>query len=94
MFSNNYVLEPSPTRQYVLPVLYQDKDGKRRMFFKKFFLPYTIENTCVKATWYFYNRLDTFSAGGSAFPFEMYEHLVTIPQVQEGQLSLQMGGMF
>jgi hypothetical protein len=64
---------PSPTRTYVILLEVNDFKNFR---FKKFFLPEEYENTCANATWYFYNCLDGFSCGFSAFAFEDYSNIV------------------
>ena len=70
--------KPSPSRTYVVPT---EVDGFTRFTFKKFTLPENVENTCEFATWYFYNRLDSFSCGSGAYPIEQHEDIVTILQV-------------
>jgi hypothetical protein len=64
----NTELNNSPTRQYVIPVL--SGDFKKKSF-RRFKLPENLENTCTKATWYFY-QVDLFSCGESAYPWEMH----------------------
>lgn len=66
---------PSPTRTYVLPI---ETDGFTHFSFRKFVLPEEFPNTCESATWYFYNRLDFFSCGLSAFSFEDYSDIKEI----------------
>lgn len=64
----------SPTDTYVIPIF----TGRNysAIAFKKFILPK--EYKTYGATWYFYNRLDSFSCGGKAFPFEMYQNITEI----------------
>lgn len=66
---------PSPTRTYVIPL---EVENFTHFQFKKFTLPEHVENTCEFATWYFYNKLDGFSCGLSAFSFEDYSNIVEI----------------
>lgn len=70
-------LQPSPSRTYVLPVYVAQFLG---MKFKQFTLPEDEENTCSHATWWFYNRLDSFSCGKDAYPIEMHQ---SIKQISE-----------
>lgn len=63
---------PSPSRTYVIPL---EINNFQNLKFKKFVLPEQYENTCGTATWYFYNRLDGFSCGYSAFAFEDYQNI-------------------
>jgi len=65
-------LSPSPSRTYVIPV---HADNFTKLYFKQFTLPEDEENTCAHATWYFYNRLDFFSCGRSAYPIEMHNNI-------------------
>lgn len=58
----------SPSRTYVIPVFSGDF---KSISFRKFTLPEEIENTCDKATHYFYSK-DLFSCGESAYPAEMH----------------------
>jgi len=65
----NTPLKPSPSRTYVIP-LYSGRFES--IYFKQFTLPESEENTCERATWYFYNRLDFFACGKEAYPLEMH----------------------
>lgn len=60
----------SPSNTYVIPVF--TGSNYSGIKFKKFIVP---EQYKSDPTWYFYNRLDLFSCGGSAFPFEMYSDI-------------------
>lgn len=68
-------LAGSPSRTYVIPLYNNDFTG---IYFKQFTLPKEEENTCTRATWYFYNRLDSFSCGNSAYPIEMHKDIQII----------------
>ena len=68
-------LAASPSRTYVL-ALYDN--AFVRIYFKQFTLPKEEENTCTHATWYFYNRLDSFSCGNAAYPIEMHKDISII----------------
>lgn len=63
----------SATNTYVIPVF--TGHNYSGIKFKKFTVPDEYANN---PTWYFYNRLDAISCGGSAFPFEMYQDLEEI----------------
>lgn len=61
-------INPSPSRRYVIKVF----SGDFKSFsFREFRLPENFENTCAKATWYFY-QMDLFSCGEEAYPWEMH----------------------
>lgn len=63
----------SPSNTYVIPVFTgSDYSG---IMFKKFSVPEPYQQN---PTWYFYNRLDRLSCGGSAFPYEMYKNIEEI----------------
>ena len=63
----------SPSNTYVIPVF--TGSNYSGIKFKKFTVPEEYKNN---PTWYFYNRLDVWSCGGSAFPFEMYQDIEEI----------------
>ena len=71
------VKKPSPSRTYVIATEVEDFT---RFVFKKFTLPEDVQNTCEFATWYFYNRLDFYSCGGSAYPVEMHNDIVEVKE--------------
>jgi hypothetical protein len=60
--------KPSPSRDYIIPTY---STNFETIHFKRFTLPKNIENTCDKATSYFY-KMDLFSCGESAYPYEMH----------------------
>ena len=64
-------LQPSSSRTYVVQVYTGDYS---KISFRKFILPEAIENTCDKATTYFYQQ-DLFSCGESAYPIEMHSDI-------------------
>jgi len=70
-------LTPSSSRTYIIPV-YKWGSNYNVLEFRKFTLPESEENTCEHATWYFYNRLDSMSAGKSAYPIEMHLDVIEI----------------
>lgn len=60
----------SPSRTYVIRL---NKPNFEGFFFKKFRLPEEYRNTNEQATWFFYNRVDSFSCGEAAYPIEEHE---------------------
>jgi hypothetical protein len=74
LYSKDMVTE-SPSKTYVIPI-YQD--GFKRIKFKQFILPDKYKT--YGATWYFYNRLDIMSCGGSAYPIEYHNNVEKIKQ--------------
>lgn len=66
------VINPSPTRHYVIKVFNPDFTG---FSFREFRLPKEVENSCSNATWYFYNRLDLMACGEEAYPHHMHTNI-------------------
>jgi len=77
-------LNSSPSRLYIIPVYSSDFKSKS---FRRFALPVNFENTCAKATWYFY-QMDMFSCGEEAYPLEMH---VVVSEMQPGFVMNQQG---
>ena len=71
------ILNPSPSRTYVLKTFSSDF---KSVSFKRFVLPEEYENTCSAATTFFY-RNDLYSCGESAYPIEMHGN---VNEMQKG----------
>jgi hypothetical protein len=74
LHSEEFDKAKSASDTYVIPVF--TGPNYSGIKFKKFKLPGEYKD--VGPTWYFYNKLDLFSCGGSAFPIEMYNQLEEI----------------
>ena len=72
------ILNPSPSRRYIIQIFSTDF---KKISFNVFRLPVKYENTCADATWYFYNRLDSFSCGAEAYPYEMHTNVGEIAPI-------------